>query len=250
MTLRILTLNLAHGRGTGFHQLVTPKAQVQANLDAVVRLIDESRAEVVALQEADAASAWSGRFNHLEYLAERTGLSHVAHGRHVEARGLVYGTGILSRAPIEASEGEAFRRNPHDTKGFLRARIESPLGSVDVISLHLDFKRSRERRVQLGLLEAYLGRRPDPAEHLVIAGDFNTLASSKELSAFAAARGLRCAPGSVQGTFPSGWPRRRIDYLFVSAGLSFLRHSVLPVRVSDHLPVWGELIREGSPGPR
>ena len=68
-TLSVMTVNLAHGRGNGFHQLFQDGDRARENLDAVGVLIDRERPQIVALQEADAPSGWSGAFDHVGYLA-------------------------------------------------------------------------------------------------------------------------------------------------------------------------------------
>ncbi len=248
-SLRVLTLNVAHGRGTNFHQLLTRPTNIKRNLDAVAKLIRASGADVVALQELDAASAWSGGFDHLAYLAEQAGYPHRYHGLHVDRRTprLAYGTGVLSRYPISESHSQAFGLNVLDTKGYVLTKIEAPGGPVDVVSLHLDFKRDAERKLQLDMLSAYLERRANPAPQLVVAGDFNCAHTDGDriLSTFADLHSLTVADvqdGLGAGTFPSHRPRRRIDYVLVSRNLTFARRLVVPVEVSDHLPVLAELL--------
>ena len=68
--LRIMTLNIAHGRGDSFHQLLQRSATTVANLDVIASLLKDSGADVVALQEADGPSFWSGNFSHIDYLAD------------------------------------------------------------------------------------------------------------------------------------------------------------------------------------
>lgn len=246
-SLRVLTLNVAHGRGTSFHQLLTRPTNIRRNLDAVAKLIRASGADVVALQELDAPSAWSGGFDHLAYLAAETGYEHSYHGLHVDRRTprLAYGTGILSRYPIRQAHSQAFGLNALDTKGYVLAQVETPAGAVDVVSVHLDFKRDAERKLQLAMLSAYLERRPDPSPFLVVAGDFNCASTDSDgvLTAFTSRHTLLIADanGGATGTFPSHRPRRRIDYVLASNGLSFVRRVVIPVEVSDHLPVLAEV---------
>lgn len=237
-TLRVLTLNVAHGRGTAFHQSLTRPAHIRRNLEAIAELIRRSNADVVALQELDAPSAWSGGFDHLDFLAERSGYDYAYHGLHVD-RGfprLQYGTGILSRYPIRDAHSHAFDLNALDTKGYVRVQVEGPTGVVDIVSLHLDFKRDAERREQLAILSSHLERRADPAPELIIAGDFNCTLSGQVLADFAGRHALSAA-SEGDGTFPSRRPRRRIDYVLVSGGFSIQSRLSVPVAVSDHLPV-------------
>ena len=65
-TLRVMTLNLAHGRGEAFHQLFQKSTTIIQNLDEISAMLKREQADVVALQEADAPSFWSGNFHHVD----------------------------------------------------------------------------------------------------------------------------------------------------------------------------------------
>lgn len=246
LTVRVLTLNVAHGRGTGFHQAFTPRHRVQRNLDAVVELILGTQADVVALQELDAESAWSGGFDHLAYLAERTGLDHSHHGLHVSRQRLPrvnYGTGILSRFPLERTFSFAFDQNPLDTKGFSYAQVRAPGLELAVASVHLDFKRRAERRAQLALMSRLLdGALAEPDLPVLVAGDFNCAVEGRELGHFAERHTLR-ALDDRSPTFPSRRPRRRLDEVLVEGALETQGEVLDGVRVSDHLPVLAQVVR-------
>lgn len=69
-SLRIMTLNLAHGRGTAGHQATLSREQIAANLQKVADLIRRHRPDVLALQEADDPSVWSGWFDHVQWLRD------------------------------------------------------------------------------------------------------------------------------------------------------------------------------------
>jgi endonuclease/exonuclease/phosphatase family metal-dependent hydrolase len=244
---RVLTLNLAHGRGTGFHQALTTRRAIVRNLDAVADLILAAGGAVVALQVLDAATLWSGGFDHLAHLARRTGLAYVAHGIHGRLPRISYGTGVLSRWPIPASASLPFRKNLLDTKGYILAHVEAPFGPLDVVSLHLDFKRAGERRAQLADVSLHLERREDLARSLIVAGDFNTShdASCGTLSGFVRRHGLFVPEGTFK-TFPSRRPRRHLDHVLISPCLEVVGTEVMAASVSDHLPVLVEV----RPKPR
>jgi endonuclease/exonuclease/phosphatase family metal-dependent hydrolase len=244
-SLRVLTLNLAHGRGTAFHQAFTGRPRILQNLAAVAKLICDADADVVALQEVDAPSSWSGGFDHLEHLARETGFAHLFHGIHADVRRprLCYGTGVLSRHPIRSGRSWKFAKNALDTKGYVLTRVETPLATLDVVSVHLDFKRDSERRAQLLDITAHLAERPDPADHLVVAGDFNCSPNGAKgvLSEFTRRHALREPMTPLVETFPSRRPRRSLDHVLVSQSIEVRRTVAVPVLVSDHLPVLAEL---------
>lgn len=87
--LRVMTLNLAHGRGIEGHQATQTAKEIAANLQKVAELIRRHRPDVVALQEADGASVWSGWFDHVQWLSDKTSMEHRYRGAHVDRLGCV-----------------------------------------------------------------------------------------------------------------------------------------------------------------
>lgn len=242
-SVRVLTLNAAHGRGTAFHQAFTGRQRILDNLDAIAAVIRETDSDIVALQELDAPSSWSGGFDHLDYLARQTGYEHRFHGIHADVRRprLAYGTGVLSRHPIRSGRSWKFAKNALDTKGYVLARVESPVMTVDVVSVHLDFKRDSERRAQLDDVTQHLMERLDAPDHLVVAGDFNCPVDGNGVLPDFVRRHALVAPEECVETFPSRRPRRALDHVLVSSSIEVRRRMAIPVLVSDHLPLLAEL---------
>jgi len=85
-TLTLVTLNLAHGRKDGLNQLLVPGTTIRDNLDDVAELLRKVDADVVALQEVDGPSAWSGNFDHVGYLANVAGYSSSVRSDHVKGK--------------------------------------------------------------------------------------------------------------------------------------------------------------------
>ncbi|MGH7338345.1 MAG: endonuclease/exonuclease/phosphatase family protein, partial [Myxococcota bacterium] len=61
--LRLLTLNVAHARRQARHQALLAEPALRRNLQAIAQVLRREAADVVALQEADGPSAWSGGFD-------------------------------------------------------------------------------------------------------------------------------------------------------------------------------------------
>ena len=59
-SLTIATLNIAHARKDARNQLFVRGERFRANLLELAALMDRAEADVIALQEADAPSRWSG----------------------------------------------------------------------------------------------------------------------------------------------------------------------------------------------
>ena len=102
--LRVATVNVAHGRGVSTNpigQIRHSRHIIGENLTAIAAGLRRGAADVVALQEADAASDWSGGFDHVAFLAEFAGYPYRHHGLHVDfdraGMKLRYGTALLGR---------------------------------------------------------------------------------------------------------------------------------------------------------
>jgi len=249
--IRVLTLNLAHGRKTGFSQALQRRTTIRSNLDAVAALLRAWQPDVVALQEADGPSLWSGRFNHVEYLAQETELQHFFRGDHVRMLQLSYGTAVMSSHPIVETHSYRFAPSPPmPPKGFVLSSVHSTQADgrelvVDVVSIHLDFARRNVRLRQCEEMVEMLEQRQRP---LIIMGDFNCEWSSSEQTLRRLANKLNLHTfqpddGSLV-TFPT--TRKRIDWILCSRGFQFVHHEVLEDQLSDHRAVTAEVEWHGD----
>lgn len=234
--LKVMTLNLAHGRSTGFHQALKLKRTIRRNLGAVAEVLRRERPDVVAFQEADGPSFWSGGFDHVDFIADASDLRWRMRGRHVVAPRMQYGTALATRLPLDAPLSVSFAPSPPTfTKGFVVATVthpEAPDCPIDVVSVHLDFARAAIRRRQVETLIDELRARD---RLRVVVGDFNTTWGAREgaLRRLAEALGLRCHdPEAPLITFP--FHKSRLDWIFVSRALEITEHRVLPDVISDH----------------
>ena len=118
--LTVLSLNLAHGRAERFHQALIRNATIHSHLEEVASLLDRVGADVVAVQEADGPSFWSGGYCHVKRLAERASYDWHHRGTHVKWPGIQYGTGILSRRELIDTHSQPFARTiPTPRKGLV-----------------------------------------------------------------------------------------------------------------------------------
>jgi len=122
--LRLVTFNIAHGRGLTPIQGLTSSRKLRLNLRRIADLLAKLGADVVALQEIDERSVWSGNFDHLDYLRAHAGFPYAAFGinnRRLGVMNLCYGNAILSRYPIVKTETVVFGERKVGEKGFLFA---------------------------------------------------------------------------------------------------------------------------------
>lgn len=246
-TLRLLTLNIAHGRNQAANQLLLEKEDIEQNIRSIARLLKKTSADIVALQEADGPSGWSGNFDHIELLAREAGYPWYYRANHAESWLFSYGTAILSRLPVRETLQHTFSPSPPTlNKGFLLGQVnwmnQNAAGStlaVDVVSVHLDFSRQRVRDEQIAEMAEVFANRKNP---MIILGDFNSewLAETSVLKKLAEKAGMSVYdPGATDlHTYNSS---RRYDWILISDELAFVRYEVLPDVLSDHLAVLAEI---------
>jgi len=243
--LKVITLNIAHGRGEAFHQLLQTGAETRTNLDAIATLLKEQRPDIAGLQEADGPSYWSGRIDHVEYLAMQGAFAQYVRANHVDGYGLFYGTAFVSN--LEMMHPEAITFEPEFTtapKGFVVATVTwpgEPCVELDVVSVHLDFSSEAIRRRQAAELVDILRARNRP---MVVMGDFNTRWGKEDSALHLIARDLGLSPykpgqTGLETFAPSG---HRLDWILISPEFRFHSYNVINEKVSDHRAVVAELL--------
>jgi len=244
---RLMTFNIAHGRGLSFYQGFHRSAGIKRNLDRIARLINEHSPDLVALQEVDQSSHWNQHINLLAYLQEATQYpfsEHGVHNRRSGRRPLAYGNAFLSRHPILASEVVPFGERTLGEKGFIEIHVEIGGQRMDFINLHLDFRSRKTRMAQIErILEKIEHRSHHEPERLppIICGDFNT--SSNQFRDALRQFVIRSANHHSYNyfpkngrTFPAHFPSRGLDFALVAKPYSVTGTKVVPSFASDHLP--------------
>lgn len=232
----VMTLNLAHGRAQGLHQILQSADTARQNLDAIAALLDRESPDLIALQEADAASSWSGRFCHPCYLSDQANYGYGWQGRHARGLGLAYGTALISRLPLEDPAARTFPAALLGTpKGFVSASFfwpGSPL-QVQAVSVHLDALRPDVRRKQIAALSDEFATTRQP---LILMGDFNT-PWGDDLRLVVEALDLQVYRPQAEHLISFPRTERRLDWILVSRHFDFLEYRSLPDPVSDHRAV-------------
>lgn len=250
--VRIVTYNIAHGRGLNPIQGTTGVARLKHNLRRIGDLLMELDPDVVALQEIDQKSRWAGNFDQLDYLSRYTGMPYSVFGIHNRREGLMnlaYGNGLLSKHPILVSETVSFGQQQVGEKGFIFAELDLNGRRLPIVNLHLHYRSKSRRFKQLDMLLDFLRekRRAHSGEWPalpIVCGDFNTPQTSSDVTA-ALGRHLQDMGAYTlhprKGrTFPSPLPVRLLDFVFVppQATTPFCR--VVNSKLSDHRPVMVE----------
>ncbi|MEV6066798.1 endonuclease/exonuclease/phosphatase family protein [Nocardia sp. NPDC052001] len=121
----------------------------------------------------------------------------------------------------------------------LRTHIATPAGDLVVYVVHLPSIRPgaiTARDDGLTLLSRELAA--DDAEHIVVAGDFNTATTDQRWAGFAP--GFRDVHSGAAFTWPASFPIARLDHILVR-GMGVTNTSVLRVPGPDHRAISAEV---------
>jgi endonuclease/exonuclease/phosphatase family metal-dependent hydrolase len=224
---RILTWNIHKGIGS----------DRRYDLGRIINLARRHEPDIVALQEIDSRGRDPTDLP-LEALKLALG-SHAAEARTIVAEDGHYGHVLISRWPLEQIALHDVSIGRREPRCAIEAVIGTPRGSFRVIATHLGLGMG-ERKRQIGKLVA-LARAADPAEALVMLGDFNDWHGEVR-------RALdQLLPAwSFLRTFPARRPIFKLDRIFCRPPGALTQCWTDPeaARASDHLPVIGDLALE------
>ena len=227
-TFRFMTYNIHHGEGV----------DGTVDLPRLARLIQEERADVVALQEVDRNVRRTQGIDMPARLAELTGLTCVF-SNNLSYGGGEYGNAILTRFPVRSWTNEHLTKlGAVEQRGLLQATIEIQGTLIRVACTHLDSSRENAERLhQVSQLKELLSN----GTPLLLGGDFNATPQSmvhRQLQE----KWIDLWPLVSEGpghTIPAQDPTRRIDYVWIEPN-SVLRPKrawVPQSLASDHLPI-------------
>ncbi|MFA6285988.1 MAG: endonuclease/exonuclease/phosphatase family protein [Opitutaceae bacterium] len=247
--VRMVTYNIAHGRGLAPIQGMTSGRRIRATLLKIARLLADLKPDIVALQEIDENSRWAGNFDHLEFLREFGGFEHAVFGINNRRAGLLnlsYGNAILSRHPIVEWENIAFGQRSVGEKGFLFAEIDVDGRRVPVANMHLHYRSKLHRFEQVDRFLAYLHdrqrlRHAHWAVPPIVCGDLNNTHKSSDATATLLSHlhdyGDYTLHPREGRTFPSPLPSRLLDFVFLPPGVTGSESHIVRTFLSDHRPV-------------
>ena len=219
-SLKLLTFNIRHGTGL----------DGRLDLERIARIIRQSGANLVGLNEVDMRLSRSGFTNQVKELAAMLKMNY-AFGPTVRKELGSYGNAILSNYPIESAANHILPgQNYTEKRGLLTARVLlSPERAVYLLTTHLSLDK-KEREGQLEWIEAYIKGLDHP---FILMGDFNS-----ELDAGFAYEPLLTGIKS----FPAEDAREEIDLYFSNLDLEIISGQAIKTIASDHLPVLIELL--------
>ncbi|GIP37671.1 metal-dependent hydrolase [Paenibacillus sp. J31TS4] len=235
VTVKVMSYNIHHGEGT----------DKVLDLERIAGVIKEAGADIVGLQEVDNHySSRSGLEDQAARLSELTGM------RYVYAANLdldppepgkprrQYGTAVLSKYPILASENHLLSSFGQEQRGLLETVINVKGNQIRFYNTHLGLT-VQQRLAQIEEIKAIASQHGGTK---ILTGDLNAKPDSAELASLQEDFHDTYADRNEDYTFPSTGPTSRIDYILTSADTGIGERQVLQTPASDHLPITTELI--------
>jgi endonuclease/exonuclease/phosphatase family metal-dependent hydrolase len=206
------------------------------DLEAIARVIEDSDADVIALQEVSRVRFMDGFADIPNWLSQRLEMPFLFQGTEEP----IWGNALLSRYPIlDSGWGELPRVGTLIARGYLWARFdvgeERPLLVIVTHLHHLD-PGSVERSAQVSDILAFWDGEPSS----ILLGDLNAEPDSAEMKMIAEAGLLDAWEGAGVGpgyTYSSTDPVKRIDWIWHSDDIQALAVQVIETQASDHMPI-------------
>ncbi|UYN89443.1 MAG: endonuclease/exonuclease/phosphatase family protein [Anaerolineales bacterium] len=224
-TIRVINYNL--------HDAVNTDGVVDP--EALARVIEESGADLVGLQEISRGWLIWGGMDMLEWLAQRLDMQYIW-GPTADHQ---WGNAILTRLPITSYTNNPLP--PEDVlllRGYLYAEVEVNGQTLTVIDTHFSEKAGQDdiRAQQASVLVDVAAGRPAT----MVMGDLNSLPDSLALDVMLGGGFIDISRESGLTntfTYPSFAADHQIDYIFISPDLSFSNFAIPLTTASDHLPL-------------
>ena len=200
--VRVLSFNILHGATT----------RGDFNLDLIAKVIKDSRADFVAMQEVDYRTKRARKYDLVTELGWRTQMVPLF-AKAMSYDGGEYGEGVLSRYTLLESRNVAL---PYTSGNEPRAAAEISivLNSGDTISFvgtHLDhLENEKDRLAQAKKINEVFSTNKYPT---ILAGDLNSIPGSKTINTLEKMWRSSYDKKDIKFTYPSDNPIKKIDYV-------------------------------------
>jgi len=235
-SIKIMTYNI--------HALNPPSKPGETDINATAKVIKDSGADIVFLQEVDKNT---GRYNfsddQAKKLGELTEMNYAFFSATSVGRGF-YGVAMLSKYPIKSVKKFLLTREANTEQRVLGVGyidlpgVDSVLAAVTHLQHNSETNRLQQIKDVINTLSNY-------NDKIIIGGDFNEKESATDFfSLFDKAFKRTCSGPGCPPTFSTQLPGSVIDYLAFRPSNAFTvkSHEVIyETYASDHFPVLAEL---------
>ncbi|MGX5691042.1 endonuclease/exonuclease/phosphatase family protein [Arcticibacter tournemirensis] len=226
--LRVMSYNIHHAN--------PPSKPGLIDLDAIARVIRDSKADLVALQEVETGTKRSGGVDEAKLLAQKTGL-HYKFFRAIDYDGGEYGIAILSRFKLRNVRLVPLPQKV-EAEDRILAYVTVRVGKQKLIlaNTHLDATRDHGNRIVQ--MQRILKEFENVSLPVILCGDLNSVSGSEVINMLDAQFKRTCVD-NCPGTSPQINPRRTIDYIAAkNIKWPLLEYVVVDeTYASDHRPI-------------
>lgn len=205
------------------------------DFDVMAKAILDCDADIVGLNEMRDFGSDSEYTAQVEKLSQLTGMKYYYFAKAIDVRDKgPYGNGILSKVPLLSVE-TVMIHDPvkkegcrYETRCILKAVIE---GGVTVLVTHMGLHPDERVNAVAAVLEHVT------ASKCVLMGDFNMKPNDPTLHPiYDVMQDSAVMFDSDKLSYPSDFPKRKIDYIFVSRDADILMADIPAIVASDHRP--------------
>lgn len=246
--IRIMSFNIANARGNNDDFFSSqPTKKIKRNLDWIAAVIRNYNIDIVCLNEVDFNSIRTQGIDMAKYIADKVCYNHIISEKLFSLPSVLeVGNAVISRYPLKLNMyhqyGDTlFNRARHAFKSFLDFDVLfDSKNNLNIVQTHLDNQSEEVRCEQAKVLRSHLEVKYNP---FVLLGDFNSTANGQCFQHILN-NNFVSNPYLGKSTYPSGKPDVQIDYILTSPGLVITDYHTIPTKVSDHLPVIGDIAIE------
>ena len=236
--IRVLCYNIHYGQGTDGNY----------DIDRLAKVIQQTKPDLVALQEVDVGVKRSGRVHEAQRLADLTGMS-VRYGPTQHYEGGLFGNAVLTRFdildvqihPLPYTESTAEKTTY--PRGAIAVTVRNPEGqTIRFVSTHFQHNVPADRADEAHAINRLFAK-PDDTTPTILAGDMNATPDSEPVSILIE-HWTNATDTPPAATAPATNPKSRIDYVFFRPTQCFRLISARVINeslASDHRPVFAEL---------
>lgn len=204
------------------------------NLEGICQTLQRINADIVALQEVEMMPGVGNQSRQAQILARKLGMEYVYGAVHHQKFGSV-GNAVLARYSL-TNDINHILPDSREPRGCLQVDININGSMIRLFNTHLGLSQiSRFRHLKYILLPMMQTSSIPP----ILAGDMNAAPRMREIQmiSYYLHDTFQHNSGTIGYTYPSDYPRARIDYIFLDERSRCKGLSIFKSNASDHLPV-------------
>ncbi len=246
---RLIVYNSEYGEGLLGHVLeylkfwryvFPPKEQNKQITEALKKY----KPDILGIAEIDLGSIRYNHKNQAAFFSKELSLKHIAaHSKYAKK------SILLNTIPILKKQGNAvFSKYPFDSvsyneftnsmkRSIIHCTIKINKKKLNLLLIHLPLNYKARQKQFVQLMEM-INQIKGP---IILMGDFNTFRGKDEIKELLETTDLNYqynrGKHQQKHTQPAFKPKRTLDYVLTSKEISVTNYKILPIELSDHLPV-------------